>query len=89
MLIKSFDYEIPAAFADTGSPHVIINVNELDSSFKNKLNISEGLIDFPVHKIGREIRENPLFAPDGANVNFIEILDGELQASVSCSTPRS
>jgi diaminopimelate epimerase len=49
---------ISASFIHTGSPHVVIVVDNID--------------DVPVIKIGREIRNNENFTPDGTNVNFIE-----------------
>ncbi|MCH7773097.1 MAG: diaminopimelate epimerase [Bacteroidetes bacterium] len=49
---------ISASFLHTGSPHVVIVVDDID--------------DVPVIKIGKEIRYSESFAPDGTNVNFIE-----------------
>jgi diaminopimelate epimerase len=49
---------ITASFLHTGSPHVVIVVDDID--------------DVPVIKIGREIRYSESFAPEGTNVNFIE-----------------
>ena len=49
---------ISASFLHTGSPHVVIVVDDID--------------DVPVIKIGREIRYSESFAPEGTNVNFIE-----------------
>ncbi|MDI6739248.1 MAG: diaminopimelate epimerase [Candidatus Edwardsbacteria bacterium] len=50
-----------ASFADTGVPHVVIPVAELDR--------------FAVLETGRAIRNHRLFQPDGTNANFIEIAD--------------
>jgi len=49
--------DISASFIDTGSPHVVIVVDDID--------------DVSVIKIGREIRYSKSFTPDGTNVNFI------------------
>ncbi len=49
---------ISVSFLHTGSPHVVIVVDDID--------------DVPVIKIGREIRYSESFAPEGTNVNFIE-----------------
>ena len=49
---------ISASFLHTGSPHVVIVVDDID--------------DVPVIKIGREIRYSERFSPEGTNVNFIE-----------------
>ncbi|MCU0606248.1 MAG: diaminopimelate epimerase [Candidatus Edwardsbacteria bacterium] len=48
-----------ASFADTGVPHVVVPVAELDS--------------FDVAGTGRRIREHRMFQPDGTNANFIEV----------------
>jgi diaminopimelate epimerase len=50
-----------ASFADTGVPHVVIPVAELE--------------DFPVAEVGRQIRHHQRFQPEGANANFVEIAD--------------
>jgi diaminopimelate epimerase len=50
-----------ASFADTGVPHVVVPVAELDS--------------FDVAGAGRRIREHRMFEPDGTNANFIEVVD--------------
>jgi diaminopimelate epimerase len=53
--------EFDADFIDTGVPHVVIFVSDIEK------------ID--VFKYGREIRYNKTFLPDGTNVNFVEILE--------------
>jgi len=60
-----------AHFADTGSPHVIININESEGIFTS-------LEQIPVDVVGREIRNLPEFSPGGTNVNFIELKDGAI-----------
>jgi len=67
--IKAGGKLLNAHFADTGSPHVVIDVNESEG-FLTSLN------SIPVEKLGREIRYLPEFSPDGTNVNFIEVKDG-------------
>ena len=67
--IKAGGKLLNAHFADTGSPHVVIDVNESEG-FLTSLN------SIPVEKLGREIRYLPEFSPDGINVNFIEVKDG-------------
>ena len=52
-------------FIDTGSPHVVIECEKLD--------------ELDVTGIGKEIRYHELFAPEGANVDFIRVAgDNEL-----------
>ncbi len=46
-------------FVDTGVPHAVVFVDRID------------LVD--VERVGRELRYSPLFAPAGANVNFVEV----------------
>ena len=48
-------------FINTGSPHFIRFVKNLN--------------DFPVYKEGKAIRYSEPFKPDGANVNFVELLE--------------
>jgi len=55
---------ISASFIHTGSPHAVIIVDDID--------------EVPVVKIGREVRYNNSFAPEGTNVNFIEINDDRI-----------
>ncbi|MCU0332103.1 MAG: diaminopimelate epimerase [Ignavibacteriaceae bacterium] len=62
---------INAHFADTGSPHVVIDISETEAFFNSLDNI-------PVEMLGREIRNLPEFSPGGANVNFIDVKDGAL-----------
>ena len=49
---------IAANFIDSGVPHVVVSVGKIDA------------VD--VHSLGAGIRHHPLFAPRGANANFIE-----------------
>ncbi|MCW8816672.1 MAG: diaminopimelate epimerase [Ignavibacteriaceae bacterium] len=66
--IKAGGKLINAHYADTGSPHVVIDINE-----------SEGFLPLldqvPVDLLGREIRYLSEFTPDGTNVNFINVKD--------------
>jgi len=70
--IEAAQRSINASFADTGSPHVVINVDDV----MNPLipGTTEFDIDsFPVFKLGNEIRYSHYFYPGGVNVNFIQI----------------
>ena len=60
-----------AHFADTGSPHIVIDLEENEGLFRS-------LAEVPVEKLGREIRYSEDFAPDGTNVNFINVKNGKL-----------
>ena len=60
-----------AHFADTGSPHVVIDINESKGIFTS-------LDQIPVESVGREIRYLPEFSPGGTNVNFVDVKDGAI-----------
>jgi diaminopimelate epimerase len=68
--VKAGGKLINAHYADTGSPHVVIDIEE-----------SEGFLSslerVPVESLGREIRYLPEFSPGGTNVNFINV-DGKI-----------
>ena len=55
------------AFINTGVPHVVIFVDELDP--------------FPVKEMGREIRYHENFKPKGTNVNFVKV-EGKNKLSI-------
>jgi diaminopimelate epimerase len=67
--IKAGGKLINAHFADTGSPHVVIDINESERFLPS-------LQELPVEKLGREIRYLSEFKPDGTNVNFVNVKDG-------------
>jgi diaminopimelate epimerase len=51
------DQTLHGHFVNSGVPHVVVPVNNLETT--------------DVHRIGRALREHQLFAPKGANVNFL------------------
>lgn len=55
---------VSGSYVDTGSPHVVLIVDDLNVQ--------------PVIQIGKEIRNNPAFAPGGTNVNFIKFVKGKI-----------
>ena len=64
--IKAGGKLLNAHFADTGSPHVVIDINETEGFLTS--------LDYvPVEALGREIRHLPEFSPDGTNINFINV----------------
>jgi diaminopimelate epimerase len=69
--VKADGKLINAHFADTGSPHIVIDIDESEGKFSSLENV-------PVEKLGREIRYLPEFAPGGTNVNFVHIKDGAI-----------
>ncbi len=66
---------IKANYVDTGSPHVVIKIDEPENNF-DFFNSMESL---PVELLGREIRNLPEFAPGGTNINFIKVEDGAIR----------
>lgn len=60
-LLDLGDRGYAASFVDTGVPHVVVPVSELEN--------------FPVVEIGRKIRYHHRYQPDGTNANFIEVAD--------------
>ena len=69
--IKAGGKLMNAHFANTGSPHVVIDIKETEGFLTSLDNV-------PVEKLGREIRYLPEFSPGGTNVNFIEAKDGAI-----------
>lgn len=67
--IKAGRRIINAHFADTGSPHVVIDLNESEGFLTS-------LDKVPVEALGGEIRHLTEFSPGGTNVNFIDVKNG-------------
>lgn len=67
--VKAGGRLLNAHFADTGSPHVIIDIKESEGFLTS-------LESVPVELLGKEIRHLPEFSPGGTNVNFIDVIDG-------------
>lgn len=70
--VKSNDQLIKANFANTGSPHVVVNIEDVLENSKNLHSFYTDLESFPVAEIGQEIRNLPEFQPLGTNANFIQ-----------------
>lgn len=75
MELKVAGRKINASFADTGSPHVVIDITDIP---KNADTVYWSIEELPVYELGKEIRYSEYFAPGGANVNFVYIKDGEV-----------
>ncbi len=76
--VKAQGQLITADYINTGSPHVVIYINEI---LKDPSKPAAGhfeLDEVPVFAIGREIRYLPEFAPEGTNVNFVNVSGGKL-----------
>lgn len=75
--LKVMNQLVSTSFADTGSPHVVILINDILKNPKDLKSNFDDLKEFPVFKLGNEIRHHKDFQPEGVNVNFIS-LHGEL-----------
>ena len=76
--IKAFNQLINACYIDTGSPHVVIKIEDVLKNPANPKLFYEDLNNFPVIELGREIRYHKDFAPEGANINFIKLIEGKI-----------
>jgi diaminopimelate epimerase len=71
--LKVWEQLINASFADTGSPHVVILIDDVLQNPKDLKSNFTNLYKFPVEELGREIRFHKDFQPEGVNVNFISL----------------
>jgi diaminopimelate epimerase len=69
---------ISADYIDTGSPHVVIDINKIAKDASKPSLCYDDINEVPVYAIGKEIRYLPEFAPVGTNVNFINVRDEKL-----------
>lgn len=76
MELEVFSSKINLDFIDTGSPHVVINIDKIKSTNK-EIDFTD-LNNFPVYKLGKEIRYHKSFNPQGTNVNFIKINENKI-----------
>jgi diaminopimelate epimerase len=76
--VKVFNQLINACYVDTGSPHVVIKIEDVLINPANPKLFYEDLNTFPVFELGREIRYHKDFAPEGANINFIKLVEGKI-----------
>lgn len=77
--IKAYAQLINASYVDTGSPQVVIKISDILAEPKNPGSFFRKIEDVPVYQIGREIRYSPDFAPEGTNVNFINVTEEHIQ----------
>lgn len=71
--IKVFEQLINSSFVDTGSPHVVIFINDVLKDAKNLSSFFTDINEFPVYELGKKIRYHKDFMPQGVNVNFLQI----------------
>ena len=70
--------EINYFFANTGSPHVVIKIEEILREPSDINSFHTDINDVQVFNIGKEIRYHKNFLPGGTNVNFIKIIDKKI-----------
>jgi len=71
--VTAFRQSISVNYINTGSPHVVININNIVKNPEEPGLYFTDLNEVPVIEIGSEIRFLSEFAPEGTNVNFITI----------------
>ncbi|KAB2838625.1 MAG: diaminopimelate epimerase [Melioribacteraceae bacterium] len=76
--IKAGGQLINASYVNSGSPHVVINIDDILSDPKNLNSAYKNINEVPVFELGKEIRNHVDFKPEGANVNFIKIENGKI-----------
>lgn len=76
--IKADNQMISADYIDTGSPHVVIRINDILKDPSKPGDRYTDINEVPVYKLGRKIRYLSEFAPGGTNVNFVFIDRGKL-----------
>jgi len=67
--VPLFKTKLLITWIDTGAPHAVLFLNEMPSGLRRKLSGAD------INAIGRAIRSHRRFAPDGTNVDFIELID--------------
>ncbi len=77
--IKAAGQSITADYIDTGSPHVVIDIKNIQKDVANPAALYSDINEVPVYTLGKEIRNLPEFLPEGTNVNFISVRDGKLR----------
>lgn len=70
--VKAASQLINSHFVDTGSPHVVIFINEVLENPKNLQSGYKEINSFPIESLGSELRYHEDFSPSGTNVNFIQ-----------------
>lgn len=73
--IKAANQLINAFFVDVGAPHVVIKISDILKNPQRLDSFYDNIEEIPVVQLGKEIRYSKDFAPDGTNVNFIDIRD--------------
>ncbi len=78
-VIRVDGQSIQASYVNTGSPHIVINAEDVLQNKEDSKSNYTGLEGFPVCELGKKIRYHEEFAPNGVNVNFIKYENGLLK----------
>ncbi len=76
--VKAAGQLLKASFINTGSPHLVININDVLQNISLPNSFFSELKNFPVIELGRELRNHPDFHPQGTNVNFYQETEEEI-----------
>lgn len=77
--IKAAGQLITASFIDTGAPHLVIKIEDIFKNPARADSFYKNIEDVPVYELGKELRNSPDFAPEGTNVNFIQVNENEIK----------
>ncbi len=70
--------EIGLSSINTGSPHAVIFLNDINEKLEEPAELANKLNSFPVIELGRKIRLHEHFSPSGTNVNFLALDKNEI-----------
>ncbi|GBD91602.1 diaminopimelate epimerase [bacterium BMS3Abin04] len=65
-------------YVNVGTPHVVIKISDIPKELDNNSSFFDDIEDVPVYELGRKVRYHKEFAPEGVNVNFIDVKNGSL-----------
>jgi diaminopimelate epimerase len=71
--VKAGNQLITANYINTGSPHVVIYIDQILINPNNPNKFYYEIEDVPIVSLGREIRNLQEFLPGGVNVNFVQV----------------
>lgn len=63
-------------FIDSGSPHYVVELEEIKSEHTIKFN---DLSEVDVNVLGKNIRNDKCFSPEGTNVNFVSVKENNVK----------
>lgn len=76
--IKASGQLINSNFVDTGSPHVVIFIQDILKNPEDLKSFYTDINEVPVFDLGKEIRYLKDFEYEGANVNFIQLINDKI-----------